>query len=52
MIEKAGQSLMILLIYTVVVVTAWYDQDQETSQVPSQAKRRLKKNTKNWNEEN
>jgi hypothetical protein len=23
---------------TVVVVTAWYDQDQETSQVPSQAK--------------
>jgi hypothetical protein len=52
MTEKAGLSLTILSTYTVAVVTAWYDQDQETSPVPSQAKRHLKKNMKSWNEEN
>ena len=52
MTKKIGLSLTILLTCIAVVVTAWYDQDQETSRVPSQAKRHLKKNMKNYSEKN
>jgi hypothetical protein len=47
MTSKTNLQLMIRWIYTAIVVTVWYDQDQETNQGPNLVKRLLRKNMTN-----